>query len=132
MEDAATLAIGLALSPTDVPLALRTYEEIRKPRVERAQQLGTLVGLLFFSPSLKQAPDVGVPIRANEQTRDAWHSFATTGDVGSLEFQGVEMYEHDAEKLAMATFGRTARRMDPSFAVGKARKEEVMRNLGLA
>lgn len=97
IEDGATIAICLALaaprsegSKTDVRLALRVYETLRRPRVDKTFDMG-----------LKQ--------------RKIWHSFEATRDILSLTPLTTGFYDHDAENYTLAMYESVAKDFDINF-----------------
>ncbi|KAK4703096.1 hypothetical protein P7C70_g3123, partial [Phenoliferia sp. Uapishka_3] len=110
IEDGATLAIVLALvdgrDHSDIRLALRTYEQLRRNRVDMAQTLGV-------------------------EQRRAWHSFSKTHNPATLSFLGAELLEHDAERHAVIAFETTAQRLNDEFSLAPGRKHEVLTRLNI-
>jgi salicylate hydroxylase len=81
IEDGATLAALLDVLPDDIPMALRRYEEIRKPRATRLQQASAANRTRFHLPD---GPE--------QQARDA--AMAASGDRSIANIGWL--YLHDA------------------------------------
>jgi salicylate hydroxylase len=80
IEDGAALAVLLAARPDDIPAALARYEEVRKPRATRLQELSALNRRRFHLPD---GPE--------QQERD--RLLVTSGD---RSFAALKwLYEHD-------------------------------------
>jgi len=85
IEDGATLAALLAALPDDLPIALKRYEALRKPRATRLQQASSANRVRFH---LHDGPE--------QQARDA--ALATSGDRSIANIGWL--YMHDASQAA--------------------------------
>ncbi|GJN94739.1 hypothetical protein Rhopal_007831-T1 [Rhodotorula paludigena] len=117
IEDAATIALCLAMAgsdPAGVRVALETYESLRRPRVQQAQSLG-------------------------KQQQDLWHSFASRASSStsspprpsSLRPLSFALYAHDAEHFALVNFPAYAQANDPDFVMQRRWVVEAARNAGI-
>jgi 2-polyprenyl-6-methoxyphenol hydroxylase-like FAD-dependent oxidoreductase len=82
IEDAATLAGCLLKLATDIPAALRVYEQLRLPRASRLQSMSETNKTRFHLPD-------GLA----QRQRDAMASGATDWSLAAIAW----LYEHDAE-----------------------------------
>ncbi|GAA6019694.1 hypothetical protein JCM10207_009230 [Rhodosporidiobolus poonsookiae] len=114
VEDGACVALCLALAGSDrlgVPLALQTYEAIRRPRVAEAQKLGSKQQTIWHtftisSPSMPAPP----PYAPSPSFTTAAHP---------LRPLSFALYTHDAELYVLRNFATFAAAIDPGFAVRK-------------
>ncbi|KAK4050135.1 hypothetical protein OIV83_003706 [Microbotryomycetes sp. JL201] len=110
VEDGAVLAICLGLAggeSREVPVALRAFQQLRRPHVEKALQIG-----------MKQ--------------RENWHGFVTHGRVDKdLAFLVPESYSFDAELDALDSFEDCVQTFDAKWRLSPVVKAKVTRKLRL-
>ncbi|TKA50020.1 hypothetical protein B0A53_06502, partial [Rhodotorula sp. CCFEE 5036] len=113
IEDAAAIALCLALTggrPDGVPLALETYEALRRPRIKEAQALGKLQQDLWHQY---------LPPPAARRRRLSRSSDSSTNAPGpsrpSLCPLTFALYDYDVENYVLEHFETFARAIDPDF-----------------
>ncbi|CEQ40827.1 SPOSA6832_02475 [Sporobolomyces salmonicolor] len=115
VEDGATVALCLALAGGDtrgVPLALETYEALRRPRVHEAQGIG-------------------------RTQRDLWHAYTSLAasspskPPAMLRPLTFRLYGFDAERYALRHFEACARAIERGFELDERAREEAARRAGL-
>ncbi|KAM0788161.1 hypothetical protein ACM66B_001323 [Microbotryomycetes sp. NB124-2] len=109
VEDGAVLAICLALAGErrgDIPKALRAFQRLRQPHVEKALQIG-----------MKQ--------------RENWHGYVHGRDEKNLAFLVPDSYSFDAELDALDSFEEAVQSFEPTWRLSLVAKARVKRRLGL-
>ncbi|GAA5945902.1 hypothetical protein JCM1841_004541 [Sporobolomyces salmonicolor] len=115
VEDGATVALCLALAGGDtrgVPLALETYEALRRPRVHEAQGIG-------------------------RTQRDLWHAYTSLAasspskPPAMLRPLTFRLYGFDAERYALRHFEACARAIERGFELDERARQEAARRVGL-
>lgn len=140
IEDGAAAAVCLAMAggrPEDVPLALKVFEAMRRPRVCVAQALGQAVS--------ERAMSMGsllTPYPSTHQQQDIWHEYfddpsqrddgARSGTAASLHPISFDLYGYDIEDDVLRHFSEVATAIDVNVHLNKQRTAEAAQKANIA
>ncbi|GAA5988456.1 hypothetical protein JCM10908_003575 [Rhodotorula pacifica] len=131
IEDGAAIALCLALAggrPEGVPLALETYEALRRPRVREAQALGKMQQDLWNQYLPSKSP------RSRRPSRASVDLLATADHAGprpSLRPLCFDLYDYDVEEYIIEHFETFARAIDLDFTLWAEWREDAARKANL-